>query len=218
MSVLQIRGLDPAALTRVGGLAQPSKMPGFSYSLPASECITGRELAKVPGSRCHQCYAMRGHYATPNVKRALRRRFRSLRDLTQWLESMVTLHQELVKRGERWFRWHDSGDIQSVAHLEAIAEIARRVPRMRYWLPTGEATLLRAWARAGRVPRNLTIRLSGPLIDAPAPSWWPWRSTIHRNGNRPIGRACPAHDQGNQCLDCRVCWDRRVRCVSYRKH
>jgi bacteriocin-like protein len=29
-----------------GGLSKPSKMPGFSYNLPATKCITGAKLVK----------------------------------------------------------------------------------------------------------------------------------------------------------------------------
>ena len=31
-----------------GGLSAPSKMPGPAYNLPATECITGAKLVKIP--------------------------------------------------------------------------------------------------------------------------------------------------------------------------
>ena len=34
------------ALKIVGGLSRPSKMPGWSYGLPAKECKTGGKLQK----------------------------------------------------------------------------------------------------------------------------------------------------------------------------
>ena len=43
----------------VGGLSKPSKMPGPAYNLPAYKCITGQKLAKVPGSVCFGCYALK---------------------------------------------------------------------------------------------------------------------------------------------------------------
>ena len=46
----------------VGGLSKPSKMPGWSYGLPAKECKTGSKLRKVKGSTCHGCYALKGCY------------------------------------------------------------------------------------------------------------------------------------------------------------
>jgi DNA topoisomerase-2 len=35
-------------------------MPGFSYNLPATKCITGAKLVKIPGSVCSGCYALKG--------------------------------------------------------------------------------------------------------------------------------------------------------------
>jgi len=36
------------AQERVGTLSKPSKMPGFGYSTPADDCITGSKLVKLP--------------------------------------------------------------------------------------------------------------------------------------------------------------------------
>ena len=54
-----------------GSLTRTSKMPGMSYSLPAWECRTGSKLAKIPGSVCFNCYAMKGNYTRyPAIKTA----------------------------------------------------------------------------------------------------------------------------------------------------
>ena len=45
-----------------GGLTYTTKMPGPSYNTPASRCITGAKLRKVPGSVCSSCYALKGNY------------------------------------------------------------------------------------------------------------------------------------------------------------
>ena len=37
------------ALKLVGGLAKPSKMPGWAYGIPAAECKTGEILKKIKG-------------------------------------------------------------------------------------------------------------------------------------------------------------------------
>jgi hypothetical protein len=50
------------ALKITGSLSKPSKMPGWAYGLPAKECKTGGKLAKVPGSVCYDCYALKGCY------------------------------------------------------------------------------------------------------------------------------------------------------------
>ena len=53
-------------------LSKPDKMPGFAYGLPAWECKTGGKLAKVPGSVCFGCYAMKGNYVRfPEIRNCL---------------------------------------------------------------------------------------------------------------------------------------------------
>lgn len=98
----------------VGGLSRPSKMPGYAYGLPAKACKTGSKLVGVPGSVCAGCYALKGNYRFGSVKSAQQRRLESLQH-PRWVEAMITLLHAL---DIRWFRWHDSGDIQSPSHLE----------------------------------------------------------------------------------------------------
>ena len=111
-----------------GGLSAPGKMPEGSYNLPASACQTGQILAKVKDTPCSGCYALKGRYRFPNVKDALQRRLASLNH-PQWVEAMTTL----VKK-KKHFRWHDSGDIQSVKHLIKIFEVCKNTPATRHWL------------------------------------------------------------------------------------
>ncbi len=113
-----------------GGLSAPGKMPEGSYNLPASACQTGQKLAKIPGTPCSGCYALKGRYRFPNVKDALQRRLKSLMD-PRWTEAMTVL-----VKGKKHFRWHDSGDIQSVDHLKKIFEVCNNTPQTIHWLPT----------------------------------------------------------------------------------
>ncbi len=190
-----------------GGLSKPSKMPGYAYNLPAIHCKTGSKLAQVPGTTCHGCYALKGRYRFSNVRAALERRLDSL-DHPQWVDAMV----QLIK-GQPWFRWHDSGDVQSHEHLNKIFEVCRLTPETRHWLPTQERQYLPA--DPATVPSNLIIRLSGSKVDGPAPKAWPWTSSVVTN---PEARTCAAPDQGNECRDCRACWDRSTPDVAYGKH
>ena len=70
--------LNREAWTRVGGLSEPSKMPCHGYSIPANTCKLGSMLAKVKGTTCNGCYALKGRYVMPTVREALNRRFASL--------------------------------------------------------------------------------------------------------------------------------------------
>ena len=194
--------------TRVitGGLSAPSKMPGPAYNLPATQCITGAKLVKVPGSVCHGCYALKGRYRFSTVRMALARRLESLKH-PQWVEAMVALIH-----GEPWFRWHDSGDLQSPEHLKQIFEVCKRTPETQHWMPTREAQFLKLMD-PDIIPSNLIIRMSSHMINQPPVKFWPWTSTVSTQA-----KTCPAADQGNKCRDCRACWDRSVPNVTYPKH
>ena len=189
-----------------GGLSAPSKMPGPAYNLPAQACITGAKLVQIPGSVCAGCYALKGRYNFSNVRLALARRLESLKH-PRWVEAMTVLI-----KGEPWFRWHDSGDLQSAWHLKQIFEVCNRTPETRHWLPTREARILNLMD-PDIIPPNLIIRMSSHMIDQKPVTFWPWTSTVSSTT-----KTCPALDQGNSCRDCRACWDRKVSNVTYPKH
>ena len=103
----------------VGGLSTPGKMPCYSINLPATECKTGAKLAQVPGTTCHGCYALKGRYRFKTTKRAMARRLRALSH-GSWTAAMTALIT-----GHKYFRWHDSGDLQGVQHLKNIFEVCK---------------------------------------------------------------------------------------------
>ena len=189
-----------------GGLSKPSKMPGPCFNLPASRCITGAKLVKIPGSVCHGCYALKGRYRFPNVQNALERRRQALTS-PQWVEAMVVLVS-----GNEFFRWHDSGDLQSLEHLQKIFEVCRRTPSTKHWLPTREAQILKQ-VQPEDVPKNLIIRFSAHMIDQGPVKAWPWTSTVVTKD-----KTCPAAEQDNTCGSRRACWNRDVKNIAYGKH
>ena len=199
-----------------GPLGSPSKMPGKSYGLPAAECRVGSRLRQIDGSTCARCYALRGHYQYDNVLTFQYRRLEAI-DHPQWVDAMVYLFEQQVDREDPYFRWHDSGDLQSMAHLDNICEIARRVRWCRFWLPTRETAIVRGYLRIhGPFPPNLPVRVSAAMVDAPPPTGFPYTSTVHR-ANMLVGLQCAAPARGNQCASCRACWQ-RYRNISYRVH
>ena len=194
------------AWTIVGGLSKPSKMPGWSIGLPAKECKTGGKLQAVPGSVCYDCYAMKGCYVFKVVQDAQYRRLAAIYT-AQWVEAMATLIQS--KKADV-FRWHDSGDVQDLEHLNKIFEVCRLTPGKRHWMPTREA-----WIKdhLNRAPSNLVIRFSAPMVDHEAPASWPNTSTVVT-----AGATCPSAKQGNICGDCRNCWNSEIKNISYGQH
>jgi len=200
-----------------GGLSEPSKMPCRAYSIPASRCITGSRLAEEsPDSHCAHCYAKRGHYVFKDPRNAMERRFASLRH-PPWVEAMATL---IADDDRRHFRWHDSGDLQGNWHLDNIIEVARRLPWVKFWLPTREYRMV----EEGRPrQRNLIVRLSGHLFDT-YPIKLARRLGVLASGAHTKGAKlpegvfeCKAHERGNKCGSCRACWDPKVLAVSYPK-
>lgn len=198
------------AIEITGGISNPSKMPGHSFSIPASRCITGSKLRKVPGSVCSMCYALKGNYKRfPNVEKALERRYQLL-DHPQWVDAMVLL---IEKTGDSYFRFHDAGDIQSVEHLRNIFAVCQRTPQVKHWLPTRETSLVQQIS-IDDVPANLVIRISSHMVDQAPVKWWPHTSTVVSDHSQ----SCPAPNQGNKCRDCRACWNKSVSSVSYSAH
>ena len=189
-----------------GSMTRTSKMPGLSYSLPAWECKTGSKLRKVKGSVCASCYALKGNYTRYKaIKAAQYVRLDSLKH-PLWTAAMVAQ----VKR-QKYFRWHDAGDVQDLDHLNKIFEVCRLTPNINHWMPTREA-----WVKdhLPQAPKNLVIRFSPPMINQRAPESWPNSSMVIDKGFH----TCPAPSQGGQCGDCRQCWDPKVKVVSYGKH
>jgi hypothetical protein len=193
------------AVKITGSMTRTKKMPGLSYSLPAWECQTGGKLSLVPGTPCFGCYAKKGNYTRyPAIRKAQYKRLASLVH-DSWVAAMVAQ----VKR-QRWFRWHDAGDVQSVDHMNKILEVCRQTPLTRHWLPTQERPYLPA---PKDVPDNLIIRLSGSKIDGPAPTAWEHTSSVVMKG-----ASCPAPAQGGKCKECRACWTKSIKNISYGKH
>ena len=191
-----------------GGLSAPGKMPEGSYNLPANMCQTGAKLREIKGTPCHGCYAFKGRYNFQNVKDALTRRLESLQH-PQWIEAMAVLI-----KGKKHFRWHDSGDLQSVTHFKNILEVCKLTPETRHWLPTQERKFLPL--NTDSIPKNLLIRLSNAKNDTkPGTAWDHWSTVVTKPR---AGHVCPAPEQGNECGSCRACWSKDVHEVQYKIH
>ncbi len=207
----------------VGGLSTPTKMPCFSYNLPAYACITGSELAKIEGTTCNKCYANKGWYNMPWVRDKMTYRLFSINH-PMWTESMIYLIQYL---NQPFFRWHDSGDLQSIEHLDRICQVAwgtyfpeDKLVNTKYWLPTSEWGMVEKYVADMRmlIPPNLKIVLSGKKIDDRPPVELAKRLGVYVSMVSSKTRTCPAPDQLNKCQGCRKCWDDDVFSVVYGLH
>ena len=230
---VQIKTLAQAKRHTGGGLQIVSKMPGYCYAIPARNCKVGAKLREIAGSTCASCYAFEGFYKVyaNSIDRAQAARLASLGD-TLWVESMAFLINHYCRDPEFWpsgkakrktkalrgtyFRWHHSGDIQSIDHLRAIVAVVAATPNVTHWIPTREYAIVAKYrAIYGEFPSNLTVRLSAHMVDGDAPSGYGLpTATVTTNHDA----TCPAPTQGNACGDCRACWRPDVADVSYGLH
>jgi hypothetical protein len=194
------------AWTLVGGLSKPSKMPGWSIGIPAKECKTGKKLRQIKNSVCEGCYALKGCYVFKVVQEAQYKRLEAIQH-PDWVLAMATL---INSKKPDVFRWHDSGDVQDVDHLEKIFEVCKLTPTKRHWMPTREAWIKDHMVNA---PANLVVRFSSPMIDQGPVKSWANTSTVSTKS-----RSCPAPDNNNECGSCRACWDPLVKNIEYGKH
>ena len=190
----------------VGGLSKPSKMPGWSIGIPAKECKTGKKLRQIKNSVCEGCYALKGCYVFDIVQKAQYKRLEAINH-PDWVLAMATL---INSKKPDVFRWHDSGDVQDVDHLEKIFEVCRLTPNKRHWMPTREAWIKDHMHKA---PANLVVRFSSPMVDQGPVKSWANTSTVSTKS-----RSCPAPDNNNECGSCRACWDPLVKNIEYGKH
>lgn len=216
-------------------LSNPSKMPCKGTSLPTSVCNVGGKLRDVPGSVCHGCYADKGCYQWNSSQNAMRLRLEGIAK-PEWVEAM-----SVMIGTDKYFRWHDSGDLVNYKHLLKIVAVCKNSPDTMHWLPTKEKGLIRKYLRKnGAFPSNMVIRLSGAMFDGPAPSGHGVNTSTSHDKGAPIGYECKAYrtfkngdmltrakfdklERGHgldlgHCGDCRACWNSKVANVSYWKH
>jgi len=195
-----------------------SKMPGTSYAVDAFACKTGSKLAKVPGSPCSVCYARKLQNLRPSVDKGWKENLAKWEasDPVQWAEAMAFQISRYSADG--YHRWFDSGDLQSVEMLWAIAKVCEMTPLVRHWLPTQERGILKEYLDQGwTIPDNLVVRVSASMVDG-KPGREGHTSNVVSKDKPETGHRCPASKQGNNCGDCRACWNPDVRNVSYVKH
>jgi len=218
-----------------GGLTTTTKMPCKSYSIPSSMCLIGGQLRKVKGSVCEHCYTYR-YRRFPNVIEKQQERIATLIQ-PRWVEAMAYL---IKSESNRFFRWHDSGDLQGIWHLKKIVEVARLTPEVNHWLPTLEVQIVEDYLKRGHeIPFNLCIRFSAPMVRNIIHVQHPLGSVKLRK-MRCTGSAvlkmskkqkeivkldyldrsniCPAFKNDGKCGDCRKCWDNNEEMIHYVYH
>jgi hypothetical protein len=121
----------------------------WAFGLPAKRtCPNAGDCKKI-------CYASKGFYLMPNVKKAQESRF----ELTKNLPLFAIVADDQIKKYKiSILRIHDSGDFYSDAYLETWFRIMRSNPQTRFYAYTKEVKRLKA-ARE-RWPENFTVIFS----------------------------------------------------------
>ena len=203
---------------KIGTLSNPAKMPSYAWGIPIEYCVTGSKLAEIKGTICNKCYAGKGCYVFPVVKAMYEKRYQAIA-LPEWVDYMAELLTQKYKnldKSRRFHRWFDSGDVQSYSHLMKIFEVCELTPHIKYWLATREYQIIDK-IKEEDVPKNLCLRVSATKVDGALPKFWKWTSGVHKD-KRHKGKECRAYTTNNNCGDCRACWSRSVKQVSYEEH
>lgn len=210
------------ALEITGHLNTASKMPCFTYSISAKRCKRGGMLHKLKitttGKQtvCGKCYARRGNFARPTIQLGLEKKFHAMQH-PLWVEAMVIVITAYEFSG--YFRWFSSGDVQDLEMLYKIVEVCRRLPFIKFWLPTHEIGIIAAFRRKGGIfPSNLVVRVSSDYIDEE-----PSHNMLKKLGvlGGAVNRTkfdCPAYKQDGMCQQCRRCWDENLFMITYPYH
>ena len=204
-------------------ISKPSKMPCSSFSLPAVRCITGSKLASVQGTVCSTCYANKGRYKFSNVQAPREHNYQQLTEAMKtpegreaWVSAMCKAIAECTTFAVPYFRWHDSGDLQSVEHLRMLCEVARRLPFITFWLPTRELAMCSELLfDSDAIPSNLTIRISAHKLGQ---TITPPNGVVSSSVGANHGYLCPAtYTKDKKCGECRACWNSQDN-IDYKAH
>ena len=196
-------------------LSKTSKMPGYSFSLPA--VITCGNAPKTQ-EKCSYCYACQGRYTFNNV---LDSRFKNLAAiyedpiLTGWTlgKAIARVYYE-----EPYFRFFDSGDIgnDKIAKTVTIAcgVALHEVPDVRIWIPTSQHK------RIDILPWLKLLNHIGAVVRPSADGFYEKEKSVPVVPGLSAGSSittepdkvknlfvCPSKYQNNSCGDCRHCWD-----------
>lgn len=97
-----------------------------SWSLPAGDSCPGAKDAEV----CKGCYAKKGMYRFPVVKN-VRKYNKKDYHKDDWVDRMVAKVSKFD-----YFRWFDSGDIETPELATKITAVINRTRNTTHWIPT----------------------------------------------------------------------------------
>lgn len=214
------------ALPYIVSLSNPSKMETYGYSTSANDCNQGSKLHKIKGTVCEHCYARKGRYIFESCQRCMSMRLDKINNEPYWVDAMIYILNNKKWKGRPLdkFRWHDSGDLQSMEHFKKIIEIAKMTPDIQHWLPTKEVGLMQEFIKTKeRLPKNLNVRVSAYMVNGKPVKLKGMSVSVVVTKDK-LGKCggfdCPVYadpDHGKKCGDCDFCYKSKGR-VNYIEH
>ena len=204
-------------LLNIGGISQTSKMPCGSWSLSAFWCNNGGKLNKVKNSSCFGCYALKGNYIRykDHMLKSYTKKLNAYNNNTELFENSFIEYLNRFEKSD-FFRWFDSGDLQSYKMLLSIVRIAKNTPSIKHWLPTKEYKLITKYKKEFKnFPKNLVVRVSAPMLDTKI-NGYSNTSSIKKDSNMKVN--CNAYKNNGKCEECRLCWDKSIKDITYKFH
>jgi len=204
-----------ALIKRLGHISKTSKMPCYSWSLSAFDCIYKDPIC------LKYCYAKKHHYNYSNVKNALSKNKESYRSHT-WVKDFTMFLNDFLNAS--FFRWFDSGDLPNIELLNKIGLIADQCPKIKFWLPTRAKEILKQYVKEhkgiklNKLHPNLIIRLSASDVDTDPDYKLSKEIGVLMSTIKIKDYTCRAKANGGSCGSCRMCWNTNIKEVSYNLH
>lgn len=191
-------------------------MPGYSWGLSAFKCQTGSILNKIEGTPCSKCYARKGMYRYPCSVDALAKRLEAWQQDPDWV-LLMSIRLLLHSNKHKFFRWFDSGDLQSAKMAQDINQVCLNIdPYVQCWMPSQERSYVQS---IGNIAPNLTIRISSTKIgEQQTSSIVGVQNSLVLKEERIGVYMCLSSKQDNKCGPCRACWDKSITHVGYKQH
>ena len=196
-------------------LSKASKMPCKSWSLQAGTTCPGSidSITKKPVAVCAGCYAKDGFYNMPGAVK--------VRDFNRedwkrdgWIADMIC-----ALKGQKYFRWFDSGDCYHPLLAAKILQVMQATPETKHWLPTKSYKIprIRIILEQMKTLANVSVRFSSDSMIGEYDA--DHGSTVVPYAETPTkATMCEAYTRDGKCGDCRACWNKSVAVVAYPAH
>lgn len=174
--------------------------------------LTSGESCPGASSWCEAlCYAKKGFFQMPTIQQRYQQQLVLLREDPGAYQAQLTLEVAKLRPGSL-FRFHVSGDIDSVEHVGIIAAVTKSRPDVEFWLYTRSyrvTAIRRAVEKQLFQLPNLHVWASTDPSMPAAPEGWREARVFDTEGEAREARfpVCPEQTGLRpDCQSCGLCW------------